>query len=429
MARETDIRLRDQIIYSVYVRNHTEEGTFRALNEDLGRIRAMGVDTIWFLPIHPIGEVGKKGSLGCPYATRDYRDVNPAYGTFAEFKHLIDAIHEYGMKVMLDVVYNHTAPDSVLAKEHPDWFYHKPDGSFGNRVGEWTDVIDLDYSNKELWDYQIETLVQWACLVDGFRCDVAPLVPLEFWKQARAAVQKVNPDCIWLAETVHRGWCLENRRSGLPCAGDVECFEAFDMEYEYDIREAFEGYLRGESSLSHYIDLLNFQEAVYPKNYVKLRFLENHDCPRICDYLENEQQLRNFTAMLYFLKGSTLVYAGQEFGNEYRPSLFEREVIARNTGLNISDLMGRMAWVKKKELSCADHFWGRADDRHHVAVLNRSNGQTRKVGVFSLKGKMAAVEVNFPDGTYTNLIDDERVSVRGGKILCKGRPIILSTAI
>ena len=429
MARETDVCLRDEVIYCIYIRSHTEEGTFNSIAGDLARIKSLGVDTIWFLPIHPIGEKGKKGSLGCPYANRDYRDVNPVYGEFKDFKHLIDAIHEYGMKCMIDVVYNHTSPDSVLAKEHPEWFYHKQNGSFGNRVGDWSDVIDLDYSNRELWEYQKETLAQWSCLVDGFRCDVAPLVPLEFWKQAREAVKKLNPDCIWLAETVHRQWAQHCRRTGIPCSGDVDCFEVFDMEYEYDIRDVFEAYLRGETTLSHYIDLLNFQEAVYPDNYIKLRFLENHDTQRICSYLENEQQLRNFTAMLYFLKGATLLYGGQEFGSEYRPSLFEREVFSRNTGVNISDLMARLARIKKQELSCEDHFWGWADDRHHVAIMNRCSGRTRRVGVFSLKGRMAAVSVDFPDGTYTNLVDDEKVTVREGKLLCHGRPIILSTAL
>ena len=426
MAKETDIRLRDQIIYSVYVRAHTEEGTFNAVAEDLPRIKAMGVDTIWFMPIHPIGVKEKKGSLGCPYANRDYRNVNPAYGSFKDFKHLIDAIHEYGMKCMIDVVYNHTSPDSTLSEEHPEWFYHKPDGSFGNRIGDWTDVIDLDYSNRELWDYQIETLVQWACLVDGFRCDVAPLVPLEFWKQAREAVAKVNPDCIWLAESVHRGWALFNRRMGIPCTSDPEGYQAFDMEYEYDIREAFEAYLKGEGTLTHYVDLLNFQEAIYPENYIKLRFLENHDVPRICSYIKREARLINFTAMLYFLKGATMIYAGQEFENDHLPSLFEREPIDRDTGRDISSLLQRLAQVKKGHLSCADHFWGEADEKHDIAIFYRQDDKAKKLGIFSLQVESAPVKVDFPDGVYPNLVTGERVVVEKGTVQCIGRPIIIS---
>ena len=190
MAANTDPRLQNQVIYSIYVRNHTSEGTFRAVIPDLDRIRALGTDIIWLMPIHPIGVEGKKGTLGCPYANRDYRAVNPAYGTMEDFEALVREIHAHGMKCMIDVVYNHTSPDSVLYREHPEYFYRGPDGKPGNKLGDWADVIDLDYSNRGLWQYLTDTLVMWAGLVDGFRCDVASFVPVEFWLQARAAVAR-----------------------------------------------------------------------------------------------------------------------------------------------------------------------------------------------------------------------------------------------
>ena len=127
---------------------------------------------------------------------------------------LVEQIHTRGMKCILDIVYNHTSPDSWLVAHHPEYFYRKPDGSLGNRVGDWTDVIDLDYTNRDLWEYQIETLQMWAKIVDGFRCDVAPLVPLSFWKEARARVAEVNPDCIWLSESVEPTFIRSLR--GLP---------------------------------------------------------------------------------------------------------------------------------------------------------------------------------------------------------------------
>ena len=144
MARDTDPRLQNQVIYSVYLRNHTREGTFRALIPDLDRIRALGVDILWLMPIHPIGEKCRKGRLGSPYANRDYRSVNPEYGTEEDFRALVDAIHDRGMKCMIDVVYNHTSPDSVLWREHPEFFYRRSDGTPGNHVGDWSDIIDLD---------------------------------------------------------------------------------------------------------------------------------------------------------------------------------------------------------------------------------------------------------------------------------------------
>ena len=158
MATDTSLALRNALIYQVYIRNHTEEGSFRALEADLPRIRALGTDIIHLLPIHPVGVEGKKGSLGCPYANRDYRSVNPDYGTMEDFRHLVDEMHAQGMKCIIDVVYNHTSPDSTLRREHPEFFYRTPEGGFGNRFGDWSDVIDLNYDVRGLWDYQIETL-------------------------------------------------------------------------------------------------------------------------------------------------------------------------------------------------------------------------------------------------------------------------------
>ena len=426
MAKNTDPALQQQVIYSIYVRNHTEEGTFLSVIPDLDRIRDLGTDIIWFLPIHPIGVKGKKGSLGCPYANRDYRSVNPAYGTMEDFRRLVDEIHARGMKVMIDVVYNHTSPDSVLFEQHPEFFYRGADGKPGNKIGDWSDVIDLDYSNRALWDYQIESLCFWAGIVDGFRCDVASFVPLDFWKEAREAVERAHPGFVWLAETVHRTFGLLCRRQGLYSMRDSEAFEAFDIEYEYDIREVFDSWLQGRAPLSHYLDLMNFQEVVYPANYNKLRYLENHDQPRIASFIRRESDLVNYTAMLYFLKGTTLIYAGQEFENDHLPSLFEKEPIDRATGRDLSALMRRMAELKRTALDAEDDFLARADDEHAIAVLERVGNGMRKIGVFSLHSECAAVDVPAPDGDYLNLIDGSAVSVKNHKIICPGRPIFFT---
>ncbi len=428
MAKNTENALRSQVIYSIYVRNHTEEGTFRAIIPDLERIRDLGTDIIWFLPIHPIGIKGKKGSLGCPYANRDYRTVNPAYGTMDDFRELVDAIHDRDMKCIIDVVYNHTSPDSTLTEVHPEFFYRKPDGSMGNHIGDWTDVVDLDYSCRELWDYQIESLKLWAGIVDGFRCDVASFVPVEFWCKAREACEKVHPGCIWLAETVHSGFGLLARQSGLYSANDYEMFTAFDMEYDYDIRAVFDRYLKGDCNLSNYIDAINFQECLYPDNYNKMRCLENHDQPRICSFVKDRKALENYTAFLYFLKGTTLLYAGQEYCCTEVPSLFEKDVFPRTLG-DISGWFPKLNQVKKNILSCRDAFLGQADDVNDIAILERNDTRVRKLGIFSLKGKSADVTVPFPDGTYTNHLDGTGVCIRNGIFRCKGNPVVLTCAV
>ena len=427
MAKDTDPGLQKQIIYSVYLRAHTEEGTFRALIPDLDRIKALGTDIVWLMPIHPIGVKGKKGSLGCPYANRDYRATNPAYGTMADFEALCDAVHERGMKIMIDVVYNHTSPDSVLLAQHPEFFWRDAEGDVGNKIGDWADVIDLDYRNPGLWDYQIETLCMWAKYVDGFRCDVASFVPVEFWKKARAAAARVRPGCLWLAESIHQSYGNYARRLGFYACRDTEAFEAFDMEYEYDVREAFDRYVRGEGTLSAWLDQLNFQEAVYPDNYNKLRFLENHDQPRIASRVKDERARENHTAMLFFLKGTTLLYAGQEYSCTHRPSLFEREVFPRS-GRDISARLARLAAIKKEHAGKETHFTAAADDRHAIAVLERFGPNSHTVGVFSLRAESASVAVDAPDGAYENLIDGETVIVKNGQVFCAGSPIIFTLA-
>ena len=435
MAQETDPMLQKQVIYSVFVRNHTKEGTFLSVIPDLDRIRALGVDVVWLMPIHPIGEKSRKGADGSPYAIRDYRAVNPEYGTPDDFRALVDAIHERGMRCIIDVVYNHTSPDSVLWGEHPEWFYHRPDGTPGNHVGDWSDIIDLDYGSRGLWDYQIETLRQWARVVDGFRCDVASFVPVEFWKAARAAVEEVRPGAIWLAETVHRGFGKACRAIGLYSARDTDAYEAFDIEYAYDLQETFDRYLQGRATLSHYLDLVDFQDCVYPEGYNKLRYLENHDLPRIASRDDSPRDLRNLTAMTYFLKGTTLLYAGQEVSAAHRPSLFDRDPVdwsrLGDPERDLGALMRRLSRIKHDLLEPTDLFTASADDERNVAVAYRDDVRDqgddacRTVGIFSLRGVAGEVGVDVADGTYENLVDGSEVEVRDGRALCTGEPVIM----
>ena len=426
MSATSDPSLSSAVIYSVFVRNHTAEGTFRAVIPDLPRIQALGTDIVWFMPIHPIGKRKRKGSLGSPYSISDYRAVNPEYGTEADLRALVDAIHALGMRCMIDVVYNHTSADSVLAAQHPEFFHKGTDGRPVNRIADWTDVIDLDYSVPALWEYQIETLRYWAGIVDGFRCDVASLVPAAFWERARKEVAEVNPSCIWLAETVHLHFNTECRKNGIPCAIDTELFSAFDMEYDYDIREAFDRYLNGKAALSHWLDLVCFQDFAYPPGYNKLRFLENHDVPRSASRAKNDAALQNLTAMLYFLKGTTLLYAGQENACAVCPGLFDKDPVKWNTGTDLSGLLAVLGSIKKDHLEPDDLFIASGDDLLGIALMERASARARKIGIFSLQGRSGTVRTDLPDGTYTNLIDGSLVRISQGIFLCGGLPVILS---
>lgn len=423
MAKNTSIHYRNQVMYSIYVRNYSEEGTFEAVRRDLGRIKSLGVDVIWLMPIHPCGIKNRKGSLGSPYAISDYREVNPEFGTLEDLKTLVAEIHDLGMKCIIDVVYNHTAPDSVLAQTHPEWFYHRPDGSFGNRIGDWYDVIDLDYGNTELWDYQIETLKYWAGIVDGFRCDVAPLVPLDFWLRARREVEEVRPGCIWLSESVEPEFVTYTRSIGLGAHSDGEIYQAFDICYDYDIFPDFLRYLKGELSLSRYAEAVNGQEWIYPENYIKLRYLENHDNNRAAQLIPDEKSLRNHTALQYFQKGMTLLYAGQEICATHTPGLFDKDTVNWQTGKDLTGMMQKLYLIKKHPLMAEGVYTLRAYANDIALASYEKNGK-RLVGVFSLRGEHGLLGVDLPDGRYENLLNGETVELRAGRLGCDGEPII-----
>lgn len=423
MAADTSKKLRNQVMYSVFVRNYSSEGTFEGVRKDLNRIKALGVDVIWLMPIHPLGEKARKGSLGSPYAIKDYRRVNPEFGTLEDFKRLVEDIHALEMKCIIDVVYNHTSPDSWLAENHPQWFYHKENGAFGNRVGDWTDIIDLDYSNRELWDYQIETLKMWAELVDGFRCDVAPLIPLDFWIKARSEVAKVNKDCLWLSETIEHGFIRYLRSQRMTALSDSEIYQAFDIAYDYDTAGDFTSLLLGEESLKDYVRVLNLQETIYPQNYVKLRFLENHDRPRAHLLIEDERKLRAWTSFLYFQKGMTLIYNGQEWGAKHLPSLFDKDTISKDTGVDLTPLMKTLYNIRRDEIS-ADSDYTVSVPCDGVLCGEHKGEKGRLVGVFPVDNKNVLIKVNAPDGVYTDLIFQKRIEVHYGMMSIGGEAVI-----
>lgn len=428
MAVTTPKNYRNQVMYCVFVRNHTPEGTFQALRQDLPRIRSLGVDIIWLMPIHPIGEKARKGTLGSPYAIRDYRQINPEFGTVRDLEELVEDIHGLGMKCIIDVVYNHTSPDSVLVAEHPEWFYHKPDGSFGNHVGDWTDIVDLDYTNRDLWKYQIETLKMWAQIVDGFRCDVAPLIPMEFWQEARQAVEQVRPGCIWLSESVEPGFITYLRSQNLVAHTDREVFEVFDIAYDYDIFGIFRGALEGKCLLSDYASAVSGQETLYQDHYVKLRYLENHDQDRAAQIIPDERKLRNWMAFCYFQKGMMLLYGGQEVGQSHRPSLFDADPINWNTGKDYSDLMATLRKIKQDPIF-ADSDYVVTAQGSDVLVAVHEKDHRKMVGIFSVSAVAADVTVPLEDGTYLDLISNTAVDVRNGSVHTTGTPMVLNNLI
>ena len=431
MADKTSVKLRNQVIYQIFTRNY-KEGTFRAIEGDLERIKALGTDYIYLLPVQPSGEVNRKGSMGSPYAIKDYRAIDPVQGTKEEFIHLCEAVHEAGMKIMIDVVYNHTSPDSWLAENYPEWFYHKEDGSLGNRVGEWWDVVDLDYANEDLWDYQIDTLCKWARYVDGFRCDVAPMIPLAFWLRARAEVEKVNKECVWLAESVEPGFIAYNREHGIPTSSDGELFQAFDICYDYDVYHLMKGVMLGTVPAKDYVARVNLQEAIFPDNYSKLRCLENHDRPRAAALIQEESVLRSWLAWSYFQKGTVMLYAGEEFCVTKHPTLFDRDTVNFDTGKDLSAYLAKLKGIKNHRIFREGIFHAEVTGVNGDVIIATMTGKAdtpsagnRAVGIFPLSHLTHAVELKLPNGIYTNAIDGTTFELFEETLVLTDGPVIL----
>lgn len=402
MALNSSKHLRNQVIYSVYVRNHSEKGTFSEVTKDLERIKALGTDILWLMPIHPIGQTNKKGELGCPYSISDYTQVNPEYGTEEDFTQLIHKTHQLGMKIMIDVVYNHTAHDATYRTTHPEYYYKKPNGQFGNKVADWTDIIDLDYANISLWEEQIEALEKWTRLgVDGYRCDVAPLVPIEFWLEARKRVAKINPECVWLSETIHPHFVEYVRNQGFYAASDSEIYQAFDITYDYDTHAELIKYLEGHISLDYFLEKKRMQEYIYPENYSKLRYLENHDNPRAKYLIPNEILLKNWTAFMFFEKGPALLYAGQEFQDIKQPSLFDRDLIQFDlTKQYFADYIAQLAKIKKDPILATGIYRIHKTNQDGIIYMSYYKEQTLFIGIINVSGKVGCFDLTFENQDY-----------------------------
>lgn len=423
MAKNTNVALRGINIYQVFLRQHPNP-TFQGLKLDLERIKSLGMDIVYLCPFHPIGEVNKKGSIGSPYSIKDYKAIDPMHGTIDDFKAFIDEAHKMGLKVMIDAVFNHASHDNVMRHIHPEWFYKK-EGVITTKVPEWHDVIDFDFEQPLVYDYLIDILTYYTKLgVDGFRCDVASIVPMDFWIQARRAVKTINPNSIFLAESVHPRFIKHLRDQGFNAYSDSELYEAFDILYDYDTHDELINYLKNKD-LNNWLMAILRQESTFPKNYVKLRNLENHDQKRIAHYISDTNKLLNITALNFFLKGATMIYMGQEYKETKTPSLFDIdpiELIPQN--MEIRNLIHRMSHLKKDSLFSTGIFKVHLQEKE-VAVISYENNTSITYGIFNLGLETGHIQIDIKDGVYQNILYPNQVKVENKTLALTEKPLIL----
>ncbi|MCU7495246.1 MAG: alpha-amylase [Ignavibacteria bacterium] len=398
---------RNKMIYEVNIRQYTKSGTFKDLEKELPKLKDMGVGIVWLMPVNPIGEKNRKGTLGSYYAVSDYMAENPEFGTMKDFKSLVNRTHKLGMKIIIDWVANHTSWDNVLTKSHPEFFKKDSLGNFVAPVKDWTDVIQLDYQNKELWKYMIGALKFWITEtgIDGFRCDVAAMVPTPFWNEARKELDKVKP-VFMLAEAEKQD--LHEK--------------AFDMTYGWDLHSLMNNIASGKRNASEINSYLSRQDRLYPADGYRMYFTTNHDenSWNGTEFERMKQGVEAFSVLTFTLQNSMpLLYSGQEAGLNRRLSFFERDPIdwkdseyrkfyttlinlkLQNKALANGSEGGQMTLVSSK-----------ADKA--VYAFTRAKGKNKVFVVLNLSGekKEARLSAQSMKGNYTELFTNEKTNFK-----------------
>ncbi|TXD83391.1 alpha-amlyase [Subsaximicrobium wynnwilliamsii] len=376
-------------IYQLNTRQFTKEGTFMAAQEQLPRLKALGADIIWLMPIHSIGEKNRKGALGSPYSIKDYYSVNPEFGDLQDLKNFVNAAHKQGMYVILDWVANHTAWDNDLVNEHPDWYERDYKGDFRPTPWwDWSDIIDLDFSKPELRNYMTEALKYWVkeANIDGYRCDVAGFVPVEFWNHARKELEAIKP-VFMLAE-----W--ESR--------DLHA-EAFDMTYAWSWNEAVHRICTGKADVNALYIYYSWNESAFPKNSMRMTFVSNHDknAWEGTMYEQFGNGLEAAIALSVVGEGMPLIYNGQEAGNDKRLAFFEKDPIVWKQD-EIGDLYKELFKLMHTNTALWHAKWGSTmikvpnNTEHAVFSFVRQNEDDKVFAVFNFSDKTQTITFKEP---------------------------------
>ncbi len=400
--------MRDMILYQVYLRNLDQTGTFKSLVNRLDSIKELGATAIWLAPIHPIGQAEKKGTLGCPYSIADYFDVNPEYGTREDFRHLVESVHEKDMRIFIDFVANHTAHDHVMAKREPSWFYRDALGKHTRRRTEWSDVIDVNYDNADAWDYMKKVALHWLeeFDLDGYRCDVAGMVPIGFWEETTALLRRIKPDFYMLAE-----WDESPHL----------CSRAFNSDYKGDHYLLMQEVNRGKQNPRQLVELTARNYSRYPSNNLPLNFIENHDQPRACHEF-GVKGFRPWAVFIFTIPGIPLIYNGQEIGQTRYLSLFEKEPIDWSQGNEeIKSFYQNLAQIRKDHFATRDGQFIplKNDNPRQIATYQVKTSKDQILTALNLTPKTATVTIN-TDKPYPQ--NPKPILQEGLKLIQKEKP-------
>lgn len=398
--------VKSAVIYEVNIRQFTPEGTFRAFQEHLPRLKAMGVDVLWLMPVHAIGEVNRKGSLGSYYAIKNHHEINPEFGSPDDFKVLVKAIHDQGMYVILDWVANHTSWDHEYMKRHPDYYTRNEKNEIVPPVEDWTDVADLNYDNVYLnvlmagaMAHNLETFD-----LDGFRCDVASMVPIGFWEKVRGDLELIKP--VFMLAEAEEPALLE---------------KAFDADYGWELHHLFNKIASKEVELNALREYYLNPTLPYPPKAIKMNFTSNHDenSWNGTEFERLKDSYEAFAALSYFLPGMPLIYSGQEAGNEKRLRFFDKDTIEWKEH-KMAQVYQTLGAIKKANPA----LWNGQDggamnvipttQDQQVFAFTRDLPESSVLVFFNLSSEPAEFSFNTDGyrGKWTNLFTNEELKVK-----------------
>jgi len=397
---------KNAVIYEVNIRQYTPEGTFRAFAKHLPRLKDLGVDILWLMPIHPIGKKNRKGSLGSYYAVSDYYGVNPEFGTMDEFTLLVQQIHEMGMYVIMDWVANHSAWDHPLTREYPEWYTKTIDGDFRPTPWyDWDDIIDFDYSQPGLRKYMTEAIKYWVeeTDVDGYRCDVAGFVPIDFWEHVRRELETIKPVFMlaeWESRDVHKN--------------------AFDMTYAWSLWFALEDLFQEQKGLHSLLEYLAHDVSTFPENAYRMTFTENHDKNSWegNQYANYGEGLHAAMVLCCTINGMPLVYSGQEAGLDRSLKFFEKDEIQWREHEN-AEIYKKLFQLKKKNRALWNGKWGgemiriKHDQPDQVLSFYRESEGDKIISVINLSDQDLDVNLDTTafNGSYREVFSNERLTI------------------
>ncbi len=375
----------DAVMYELNTRQFTPQGTLAAAAQHLPRLKELGVDVVWLMPVHPIGVVERKGTLGSYYAISDYKAINPEFGTMDDFKAFVGQAHELGLKVIMDWVANHTSPDALWS-ENRDWYRRDSEGKF-LVMFDWTDIAPLDYNKPDMREAMIDAMMFWVreTGIDGYRCDVAHEVPVDFWEDAVARLQTVRPDIFMLAEAEKPEL---NRR-------------AFDAYYGWELHHIMNNIAQGKLKADTLWTFYKTLQSRFPEGSISLNFTSNHD--------ENSWSGTEFERMgdaapamavlSYTVPGMPLIYNGQEVGFDRRLEFFEKDSIDWHDRGSFGELYRTLGRLKHSSSALASDL-GRAsfirvegDAPRQVFSFVRRAGEHKVLCVFNLSAEAATTRL------------------------------------